>query len=90
MVINATSASLSGERLPFSNAVFAPNALAYDMMYGKAETPFLAQAREAGVALRVDGLGMLVGQAAEAFELWTGLRPDVAPVLEWMREQLQK
>ncbi len=88
LIINATSASLSGERLPISNAVFAPNALAYDMMYGKAETPFLAQAREAGVQLRVDGLGMLVGQAAEAFELWTGLRPDVAPVLAWMREQL--
>jgi shikimate dehydrogenase len=88
LVINATSASLSGERLPISDSVFAPNALAYDMMYGKAETSFLAQAREAGVTHRVDGLGMLVGQAAEAFELWTGLRPDVAPVLEWMRGQL--
>ena len=88
LIINATSASLSGERLPISDAVFAPNTLAYDMMYGKDETPFLAQAREAGVALRVDGLGMLVGQAAEAFELWTGLRPDVAPVLAWMRGQL--
>lgn len=88
LIINATSASLSGERLPILNSVFAPNALAYDMMYGKDETPFLAQAREAGVALRVDGLGMLLGQAAEAFELWTGLRPDVAPVLQWMREQL--
>lgn len=88
LIINATSASLSGERLPISNSVFAADALAYDMMYGKAETPFLAQAREAGVALRVDGLGMLVGQAAEAFELWTGLRPDVEPVLDWMRQQL--
>ncbi|WP_027468952.1 shikimate dehydrogenase [Deefgea rivuli] len=88
IVINSTSASLAGERLPIKKSVFAPNALAYDMMYGKAETPFLAQAREAGVELRVDGLGMLVGQAAEAFELWTGLRPDVEPVLQWMREQL--
>lgn len=95
IVINATSASLAGERLPIPNGVFAPNALAYDMMYGKDETPFLAQAREAGVELRVDGLGMLVGQAAEAFALWTrselnpeGLRPDVEPVLQWMREQL--
>lgn len=88
LVINATSASLGGERLPISDSIFASNALAYDMMYGKDETPFLAQAREAGVELRVDGLGMLVGQAAEAFELWTGLRPDVEPVLQWMREQL--
>ncbi|QLI80228.1 shikimate dehydrogenase [Chitinibacter fontanus] len=88
LVINATAASLGGERLPITDAVFAPNALAYDMMYGKNETPFLAQAREAGVVQRVDGLGMLVGQAAEAFELWTGLRPDVAPVLQMMRAQL--
>ncbi|WP_410498519.1 shikimate dehydrogenase [Chitinibacter sp. S2-10] len=88
LIINATSASLGGERLPISNSVFAPGALAYDMMYGKDETPFLAQAREAGVVLRVDGLGMLVGQAAEAFHLWTELRPDVEPVLVWMREQL--
>ncbi|WP_297571904.1 shikimate dehydrogenase [uncultured Deefgea sp.] len=88
VVINATSASLSGERLPIGDTIFAANALAYDMMYGKNETPFLAQAREAGVQQRVDGLGMLVGQAAEAFELWTGLRPDVTPVLQWMREQI--
>ncbi|WP_373975907.1 shikimate dehydrogenase [Chitinibacter sp. SCUT-21] len=88
LVINATSASLGGERLPIANSIFAPNALAYDMMYGKDETPFLAQAREAGVSLRVDGLGMLVGQAAEAFEVWTGLRPDVEPVLAMMRAQL--
>lgn len=88
LVINATSASLGGERLPIPDSVFAPNALAYDMMYGKDETPFLAQAREAGVTQRVDGLGMLVGQAAEAFELWTGLRPDVKPVLQMMRAQL--
>lgn len=88
VVINATSASLGGERLPIAPEVFAPNALAYDMMYGKDETPFLAQAREAGVSLRIDGLGMLVGQAAEAFELWTDLRPDVEPVLQMMRAQL--
>ncbi|WP_348945087.1 shikimate dehydrogenase [Chitinibacter sp. FCG-7] len=88
LIINATSASLGGERLPIADSVFAPGALAYDMMYGKDETPFLAQVREAGVTQRVDGLGMLVGQAAEAFHVWTGLRPDVAPVLDWMRTQL--
>lgn len=88
VVINATSASLGGERIPLPPNVFAANALAYDMMYGKGETPFLAQAREAGVPLRVDGLGMLVGQAAEAFRLWTGHQPDVAPVLAEMRAGL--
>ncbi|UXY16184.1 shikimate dehydrogenase [Chitiniphilus purpureus] len=88
VVINATSASLGGTALPLPADVFAPGALAYDMMYGKDETPFLAQARAAGVATRVDGLGMLVGQAAEAFALWTGHRPQVAPVLAQLRAAL--
>lgn len=88
VIINATSASLGGERVPLPAGVFANNALAYDMMYGKDETAFLAQAREAGVTQRVDGLGMLVGQAAEAFALWTGQRPDVAPVLLALRSAL--
>ncbi|AOY01370.1 shikimate dehydrogenase [Jeongeupia sp. USM3] len=88
VVINATSASLAGEALPIPASVFAPGALAYDMMYGRDETPFLAQARAAGVLARVDGLGMLVGQAAEAFALWTGRRPDVEPVLVQLRNAL--
>ncbi|BCL77285.1 shikimate dehydrogenase (NADP(+)) [Jeongeupia sp. HS-3] len=88
VVINATSASLGGAALPLPASIFAPGALAYDMMYGRDETPFLAQARKAGVTLCVDGLGMLVGQAAEAFTLWTGHRPDVEPVLAQMRAAL--
>ncbi|GGP28212.1 shikimate dehydrogenase [Silvimonas amylolytica] len=88
VIINATSASLGGERVPLPEGAFAPGALAYDMMYGKEETAFLAQAREAGVTRRVDGLGMLVGQAAEAFRLWTGRTPDVEPVLAMMRAGL--
>ncbi|HSC79733.1 MAG TPA: shikimate dehydrogenase [Chitinolyticbacter sp.] len=88
VVINATSASLGGEAIPMAPDVFAADAVAYDMMYGKDETAFLAQARVAGVATRVDGLGMLVGQAAEAFTLWTGHRPDVAPVLATLRAAL--
>ncbi|TJZ71675.1 shikimate dehydrogenase [Chitiniphilus eburneus] len=88
VVINATSASLGGAAIPLPDGVFAPSALAYDMMYGKEETAFLAHARAAGVARRIDGLGMLVGQAAEAFALWTGRQPDVAPVLAMMRGAL--
>ncbi|WP_028455552.1 shikimate dehydrogenase [Chitinilyticum litopenaei] len=88
LLINATSASLAGEALPIPASVFAPGALAYDMMYGKDETAFLQQAAAAGVGQRVDGLGMLVGQAAEAFALWTGKRPDVAPVLAQLRAAL--
>lgn len=88
VVINATSASLGGESLPLPPGVFAPGALAHDMMYGRDETPFLAQARQAGVERRIDGLGMLVEQAAEAFFLWRQVRPETAPVLAGLRHAL--
>lgn len=87
-VINATSASLAGEALPLPSGLFAPGALAYDMMYGKGETPFLAQARLAGAARCADGLGMLAEQAAEAFLVWRGVRPATAAVLATLRAAL--
>jgi shikimate dehydrogenase len=82
-VINATAASLSGELPPLSPQLFTPDTLAYDMMYGR-DTPFLAFARAQGAAT-ADGLGMLVEQAAEAFHLWRGVRPDTAPVIASLR-----
>ena len=83
VVINATAASLAGELPPLSPRVFTANTLAYDMMYGR-ETPFLTFARSHGAAT-ADGLGMLVEQAAEAFFLWRGVRPDTAPVIASLR-----
>lgn len=88
LLINATSASLAGASLPLPPGIFAPGALAYDMMYGKGETPFLRQAREQGAARGADGLGMLVEQAAEAFFVWRGVRPATAPVLADLRAKL--
>lgn len=87
-VINATSASLSGEALPLPAGIFAPGSLAYDMMYGKGETPFFILARAQGAAHLADGLGMLVEQAAEAFLVWRGVRPDSQPVLAALRAEL--
>lgn len=83
LVINATAASLAGERPPLSATVFAAGSLAYDMMYGRA-TPFLDFARAHGAAT-ADGLGMLVEQAAEAFFVWRGVRPATAPVIAELR-----
>jgi shikimate dehydrogenase len=88
IVINATSASLGGELPPLPASVFAPQTLAYDMMYGAAETPFLAFARQCGAGRCADGLGMLVEQAAEAFFVWRGIRPDTTPVLAELRRRL--
>src|SRR5574340_407174 len=83
LVVNATAASLAGELPPLSPKIFTPGTLAYDMMYGR-DTPFLAFARAQGAAT-ADGLGMLVEQAAEAFHLWRGIRPDTAPVIASLR-----
>lgn len=88
LVINATSASLSGASLPLPTGIFAPGALAYDMMYGKGDTPFMMQARKQGAARCADGLGMLVEQAAEAFCVWRKVRPETAPVLALLRAKL--
>ncbi len=85
LVINATSASLSGALPSLPDGVFAAGSLAYDMMYGQGETPFLAFARAQGAASLADGLGMLVEQAAEAFHVWRGVRPASAPVIAMLR-----
>ncbi len=87
LVINATSASLQSDLPPVSARVLSPSTLAYDMMYGAAPTVFLAWASGHGAQVR-DGLGMLVEQAAEAFWVWRGVRPQTAPVLDWLRSQL--
>ncbi len=83
IIINATSTGLSDTALPISNAVFARGCLAYEMMYGR-ETPFMKQARKNGAQV-ADGLGMLVEQAAEAFYLWRGVRPQTVPVIAMLR-----
>lgn len=88
IVINATSASLAGSDLPLPAGLFAPDSLAYDMMYGRGDTPFLALARRQGAGRLADGLGMLVEQAAEAFFLWRGVRPATAAVLAELRSQI--
>ena len=84
IVINATSAGLQAEALPVNDAIFSQHTLAYDMMYGR-ETPFMQQARAAKAQV-ADGLGMLVEQAAEAFYIWHGLRPDTSPVIQSFRQ----
>lgn len=87
LVINGTSASLAGDVPPLPDDLFAAGATAYDMMYGAEPTVFLRWAGERG-ARTLDGLGMLVGQAAESFFQWRGKRPDTATVLAALRRAL--
>jgi shikimate dehydrogenase len=83
IVINATSTGLTDSTLPLPSTIFAPNALAYDMMYGR-ETPFMTFAYQQGAQV-ADGLGMLVEQAAEAFFVWRGIRPVTQAIMQQMR-----
>jgi shikimate dehydrogenase len=87
IIVNATSASLGGELPPLSAGLFGQHTLALDMMYGVAPTVFMAFAAGHGATVR-DGLGMLVEQAAEAFFVWRGVRPDTAGVLARLRDPL--
>jgi len=88
IIINGTSASLQGELPPLPDNMFAKNAWAYDMMYGAKPTPFMTWATQHGATQILDGLGMLVEQAAESFYLWRGVRPKTQPIIELVRSQL--
>jgi shikimate dehydrogenase len=83
VVINATSAGLTGEMPTLPSRVFTPGALAYDMVYGRM-TPFLQCAAQSGARVS-DGLGMLVEQAADSFFIWRGVRPQTSPVIARLR-----
>jgi shikimate dehydrogenase len=89
IVVNATASGLSDQAPDLAPGLYAEGALAYDMMYGARPTAFMRQAAAHGAASTADGLGMLVGQAAESFALWHGVRPDIAPVLAALRASLQ-
>src|SRR5690606_9598821 len=87
LVINATASGLSDAAPDLPSGIYAPSALAYDMVYGARPTAFMAQAAAQG-ARTADGLGMLVAQAAESFHIWRGILPDTAPVLAALRAEL--
>ena len=82
LVINATSASLSGHVPALPGHVIAEHGVAYDMFYSDAPTVFLDWARTHGAATCIDGWGMMVEQAAESFFVWRGVRPDTAALLK--------
>ncbi len=85
VVINATSIGLRGEAPPFPESCVGPDSFCYDLAYSLHDTPFVVWAQGLHAMEAVQGWGMLVEQAAESFEIWRGVRPDTAPILEHMR-----
>ena len=88
LIINATAAGLDSEVPAIPPSVIGEQCCCYDMMYGSQPTAFVEWARNHGALQAVDGLGMLVEQAAESFYLWRGLRPDTPPVIAGLRSGL--
>lgn len=87
LIINATSLGLHGEMPAINSRLIADDCCCYDMMYADADTVFVQWAKQQGAKLSTDGLGMLVEQAAEAFALWRGIRPDTASVIAALRNE---
>ncbi|MGZ8240956.1 MAG: shikimate dehydrogenase [Methylobacter sp.] len=90
LILNATSASLSGRLPPLEASFLAENGVCYDLAYGDAPTAFVRWGRENHAFKSLDGLGMLVEQAAEAFFIWRGIRPETQPIIELLNLQRSK
>jgi len=88
VVINGTSASLHGDLPPIPETIFNSGASSYDMMYSAQATPFMQWSTQHGAKQVFDGLGMLVEQAAESFNLWRGVKPETQKVIQQIREEL--
>lgn len=82
LILNGTSASLSGALPSLPGGLLAEGGSCYDLAYGKEPTPFVLWGREQHAIISADGIGMLVEQAAEAFLIWRGIFPETVPVIE--------
>jgi shikimate dehydrogenase len=90
LIINASAASLQGEMPPLPSSCCNATSVCYDMMYGAKATVFMQWAQQHHAHKSIDGLGMLVEQAAESFFHWHGIRPETAAVIQAMRAELLK
>jgi len=88
LIINSTAASINGEVPAISPSLITPETAIYDMMYSAQATPFNQWSKDLGARVIIDGLGMLVGQAAESFAMWRGIKPSAKQVLTELRQNL--
>ena len=86
LVINGTSAGLYNQMPSLPDNILGTRSCCYDMAYGETETVFVKWSRQHGARIALDGLGMLVEQAAESFYIWRGVRPDTKPILDMLRK----
>jgi len=89
LIINATSASLTGQLPPLADTLLATDGCCYDLAYADQPTAFVRWGRERGASKSLDGLGMLIEQAAEAFFIWRGVHPDTATLIKQLQNKRQ-
>jgi shikimate dehydrogenase len=82
LILNATAASLHNQLPPLPDTALKPDGSCYDLAYGSQPTPFVKWGQQHNAAISTDGLGMLVEQAAEAFLIWRGVRPETQSVMD--------
>jgi shikimate dehydrogenase len=87
LIINATSASLTDDLPPLAANILKDQGCCYDLAYANKPTPFVRWARDQGALKSLDGLGMLIEQAAEAFYLWRGVRPASAELIQLLEAE---
>jgi len=87
LIINATSTSLRGELPPLVSGLLAEQGSCYDLAYANEPTAFVCWAKAQQAVYALDGLGMLVEQAAEAFFIWRGVRPDTHTVIQMLEAE---
>lgn len=88
LIINGASAGLDGSLPPLPSSIVNADSWCYDMMYGAGPTVFQRWANECGAAKALDGVGMLVEQAAQAFNIWRGITPETASIITALRAEL--
>jgi shikimate dehydrogenase len=81
LILNATAASLHNQLPPLPDTALTPNGNCYDLAYGSQPTPFVKWGRQHGAKISTDGIGMLIEQAAEAFLIWRGVRPETESLI---------
>ena len=90
LIINATSSGVDGKVPPLPASLINAQTRCYDMFYQQGLTPFLLWCQQQGAKILADGLGMLVGQAAHAFQLWHGVMPEITPVIAKLKQAMQQ
>jgi shikimate dehydrogenase len=88
LIINATSASLDDDVPAVTNNIVGAETICYDLAYSDKPTAFINWSNKLNAKKSIDGIGMLIEQAAESYYIWRGFRPETKPVFNLLRPKI--